>query len=93
MANEISVVATAVHNCQKQMTLLPLSFHHNISLASRRKIRMLSHAVHLCLRTKKQVQVLLGPLLPPFPETRGLDWNLIEVTQFISQIPEKVNPA
>lgn len=46
---------------------------------------MLSHAVHLCLRTKKQVQVLPDPLLSPFPEIRGLDWDLIEVTQFISQ--------
>lgn len=92
MVNEISAVAAMVHNCQKQMTLLPLSFHH-ISLASRRNIRMLSHAVHFCVRTKKQVQVLPGPLLSPFPETRGLDWALIEVTQFISKIPEKVNPA
>ena len=42
---------------------------------------------------KKQIQVLLDPLLSPLPETRGLDWDLIEVTQFISQIPEKANPA
>lgn len=70
LANEISAVAAVVHNCQKQMTLLP-----SVSTTSHWPVEETSGCflmLYIFTREQKQVQVLPGPLLSPFPETRGL---------------------